>query len=90
MGFGILQSIRRVLTGEVIQKTDVRIGNGAITISLRLKRGRGDLYVVMACTTTGNYQYYAMGLDEFQAVTDAMLVTRAAIDKAGNSIRPTG
>lgn len=88
MGFGILASIRRVLTGEVIQKTDVAISNGAMTVSLRLKKSSGDLYVVMACTTTGNYQYYAMDLDEFQAVTDAMLATGTAIDRFKTPAKP--
>jgi len=81
MGFGLFESVWRVVTGEVIQKLDVKTGNGA-TISVRLK-GKGDgLYVVMACTYPGNYQYYPMDLAEFQAVTDAMLATKAAIEKA--------
>jgi hypothetical protein len=55
MGFGILESIRRTLTGKVVQKTDITLGNKT-TISLRLKTKDDDLYVVMACTAAGNHQ----------------------------------
>jgi hypothetical protein len=84
MGFGIIESIRRTLTGKVVHKADVAFGNRA-TISLRLKMKGGDLYVVMACTSPGNYQYYPMDLQEFQTLTDAMLATKTAIENSRNS-----
>jgi hypothetical protein len=84
MGFGIFESIRRTLTGKVVQKTDIILGN-TTTISLRLKKQDGRLYVVMACTAAGNYQYYPMDLHEFQALTDAILATKSAIDQSRDS-----
>lgn len=84
MGFGIVESIRRTLTGKVVQKTDIALGNGT-TISLRLKARDGRFYVVMACTAGGNYQYYPMDLREFQALTEAMLATKAAIETSTSS-----
>jgi len=84
MGFGLAQSIWRALTGEVVQKIDVKLGNG-VTVSMRLKRKSDGLYVVMACVAMGNYQFYPMDLGEFQAVTEAMIATRAAIGKLNNS-----
>ena len=84
MGFGILESIGRVLTGKVVRKTDIRLANTG-TISLRLKTKGDGLYVVMACKAGWNHQYYPMDLREFEALTDAMLATKAAIENSRNS-----
>ena len=85
MGFGILESIRRALTGKVVRKTDITLGNKT-TISFRLKVKDDDPYVVMACTVAGNYQYYPMDLQDFQALTAAVLATKAAIEDSRNQI----
>jgi hypothetical protein len=83
MSFGILGSIVRVLTGKVVRRTDIAPGNGT-RISIRLKSRGDDLYVVMACSAFANCQYYPMDLHAFNALTEAMLATRAAIEKSGN------
>jgi hypothetical protein len=84
MGYGIVEIARRALTGKVVKKADVMLGK-YMTISLRLKTNGDGLYVVMACRAAANYQYYPMDLREFQALTDAVLATKAAIESSKNS-----
>lgn len=84
MGLGIFESLRRTLTGTVIKKTSVTLGNKT-TISFRLKANGNDRYVVMACTAIGNHQYYPMDLHDFQTFTDAVLATKAEIDNTRTS-----
>jgi hypothetical protein len=64
--FDVFKALKRVVTGEVIQRIDTTADGGATTMSLRLKRGRGsdDLYVVMMVGGAGNYRYVAFTNNE--------------------------
>jgi hypothetical protein len=85
---GIFESVKRVLTGEVLDKFDTEIG-GPCIISLRLKRDKrsGDKYVVLAALSAGNYQYYPFDLDEFDRFVEAAkrISTAAHSGSAGMS-----
>jgi len=75
---GIFRAIKRMVTGEVIQKIDTTVNGGATTMSLRLKRERssGDYYVVLAAMSNGNYQYLAFDRDEFDRFSHAVEAIR--------------
>ena len=79
---GFFESLKRVLTGEVLAKIDTPIHNGMTTMSLRLKRQRNsdDKYVVLAGLSGGNYQYFHFELDEFERFIEAARSIRAAAD----------
>jgi hypothetical protein len=64
--FETFKALKRVLTGEVIQRIDTTADNGTTTMSLRLKRERGtdDIYVVMMVGCAGNYRYLTFTNDE--------------------------
>ncbi len=72
--FETFKALKRVLTGEVIQRIDTTADSGATTMSLRLKRGRGsdDLYVVMMVGGAGNYRYLAFTNDELIQFSNAV------------------
>ena len=71
---GIFRALKRLVTGEVIQKIDTTVNSGATTMSLRLKRERssGDYYVVLAAISSGNYQYSVFDRDEFDKFAHAV------------------
>jgi hypothetical protein len=64
--FEAFKSVKRLVTGEVIQRIDTTADGGGTTMSLRLKRGRGsdDLYTVMMVGGGGNYRYIVFTNDE--------------------------
>jgi hypothetical protein len=61
------RGLKRLVTGEVIRRIDTPANMGWTTMSLRLKRERrsGDLYVILAGLSRGNYQYFTFTKDEF-------------------------
>jgi hypothetical protein len=72
--FETFKSLKRMVTGEVIQRIDTTADSGATTMSLRLKRGRGsdELYVVMMVGGAGNYRYLAFTNDELIQFSNAV------------------
>lgn len=66
---GLFKSLKRVMTGEIVQQIDIPIMNGNCDVSLRLKYDSGNRthYVVLAGIASGNHQYYAFELDEVDA-----------------------
>jgi hypothetical protein len=65
-------SLKRATTGKILKQIDTPIGEGACTISLRLKQNKNDTYVVLAGIASGNYQYYPMSRDEFELFASAV------------------
>ena len=82
---GIFRAIKRMVTGEVIQKIDTTVNGGVTTMSLRLKRERssGDYYVVLAAISPGNYQYLAFDRDEFDRFSCAVEAIQNSLKQAG-------
>lgn len=84
---GIFKSLKWVLTGQVIRKSDVQIMNGNCVVSLRLKRESGDgrFYVVLAMTSSGNYQYFPLETDEFERFVDGAIDIRGDLQSAAGA-----
>jgi hypothetical protein len=91
---GIFKSLKRVLTGEILHQIDTPIIQGRAILSLRLKRQTGSdkKYVVLAGTSSGNYQYFPFDLDEFERFVEAAIDIRAAAQSTsgGVSKKPEG
>jgi hypothetical protein len=79
--FDAFKALKRVVTGEVIQRIDTAADGGMTTVSLRLKRARGsdELYVVMAVSSTGNYRYIAFAKDELIQFSEAIETIRDSL-----------
>ena len=77
---GIFESLKRLVTGEVLLKIDTPIHNGATTMSLRLKKKRNSdiSYVILAGLSGGNYQYFHFEMDEFDRFIEAAKSIRSA------------
>ncbi|MFK0273185.1 hypothetical protein ACIQUG_05900 [Ensifer sp. NPDC090286] len=85
---GLFKSLKWVMTGQVIRKSDVPIMNGNCVLSLRMKResGSGRLYVVLAMTSSGNYQYFPLEADEFERFVDGAIEIRGALQSATDEV----
>jgi hypothetical protein len=83
MTWRIFRFMRRTLTGEVVHKVDVEIDD--CIVSIRLKRNKDELYVVMAFLASGDYQYYPLDIDQFKSVTQALLSIKAVAETSENS-----
>ncbi|CDZ31145.1 Hypothetical protein NGAL_HAMBI490_60240 [Neorhizobium galegae bv. officinalis] len=77
---GIFKSMKRVLTGRVIRRSDLHIMDGTCSISLRMKRDSDGAYVVLACTAAGSRQYYPFERSEFESFVTAGSEIRDALD----------
>jgi hypothetical protein len=63
---GALQSIWRLMTGEVIQSTETKIHNGQTKIVLALRRAKdGALFVSLKQASAGNTQWSSFEPGEF-------------------------
>lgn len=76
---GIFRSIKRVLTGEIIRRSDVPIMNGTCVMSFRLKRDGGGEYVVLAANAPGSHQYFPFDMNEFEKFVQAAINIRDAL-----------
>ncbi|UGA46229.1 hypothetical protein HU230_0009410 [Bradyrhizobium quebecense] len=72
--FSAFKALKRVVSGQVIERIDTPMNGGFTTISLRLKQesSSGDYYVVLAELSSGNYQYAAFTKEEFGEFSDAV------------------
>ncbi|MBR1205768.1 MULTISPECIES: hypothetical protein [unclassified Bradyrhizobium] len=72
--FAAFKSIKRVVTGEVVEQMETRANGGFTTMSLRLKQesGSGEYYVVLAELSGGNSQYVAFTREEFGRFSEAV------------------
>jgi hypothetical protein len=76
---GIFKSMKRVLTGRVVRRADLHIMNGRCAISFRMKRDGDGAYVVLACTSAGNRQYYPFERSEFESFVAAAIEIQDAL-----------
>ena len=65
--FSAFKTLKRVMSGKVVEQVDIRANGGLTTMSLRLKRDTAsdEYYVVLAELSAGNSQYVAFTKDEF-------------------------
>jgi hypothetical protein len=81
---GLFKSMKRILTGQVMRRSDVSLMNGACVMSFRIKRDNVGLYVVLASRASGNRQYYPFDVDEFESFVEAAIATKDALRSAVN------
>lgn len=88
--FGIFESVKRIVTGEVIRRLDTPIHGGTTTASLRLKRDKkaGSEYVVLGLTASGNYQYAAFEPHEFRQFVENARVILGELDQIAEARSP--
>ncbi len=75
----VFRSLKQVLTGEVVQKSDLQILDGNCNVSLRLKRNNEGAYVVLAHIAAGNAQYVPFTAEEFQKFAAAVSEIKDAL-----------
>jgi len=63
---GVLQSIWRLTTGQVIHSTELKIHNGQTKLVLALRRAKnGELFVSLKQASAGNTQWSSFEPGEF-------------------------
>jgi hypothetical protein len=82
--FDIFGGLKRVMTGEVMQRIDTSVGGGAATLSLRLKKdSSNEHYIVLATISSGEHQYFPFSKEEFAQFSDAVLHLRNSLTQGG-------
>jgi hypothetical protein len=68
-----------ILTGDVVRQIDIKLSDGYLTLSFRLKRkiNPPHEYVVLGTLASGQYIYYPFELDEFYRFVNAAKKNRA-------------
>jgi hypothetical protein len=70
---GFMKSLKRVFTSELLKKADIRIDDGDVRLTMRLKRDRltHERYVVLGLVASMNYKHAELNTDEFQKFLEA-------------------
>lgn len=78
---GFMKSLKRAFMGELLQKTDLRIDDGDVRLTMRLKRDRftHERYVVLGLIASLNYKHAELNEDEFQQFLEAAKVMQKAL-----------
>ena len=81
---GLFKSIKRVMTGQIIRRSDVPLMNGKCVMSFRIKRDSEGVFVVLASNSAGNHQYYPFDANEFEKFVEAAMEIRDALSSGIN------
>jgi hypothetical protein len=81
---GLFKSIKRVMTGQIIRRSDVPLMNGKCVMSFRIKRDSDGVFVVLASNAAGNHQYYPFDTNEFEKFVEAAIEIRDALPSGIN------
>ena len=70
---GFMKSLKRVFTSESLKRTDIRIDDGDVRLTMRLKRDRltHERFVVLGLVASMNYKHAELNEDEFQQFLEA-------------------
>jgi hypothetical protein len=70
---GFMKSLKRVFTSESLRRTDIRIDDGDVRLTMRLKRDRltHERFVVLGLVASMNYKHAELNEDEFQQFLEA-------------------
>lgn len=79
--FGFLNSIKRALRGELLQRQDISVDDGSVRVTMRLKRDKitRERYVVLGLVATTNYKHAQLTPHEFQDLYAAMTTMQRAL-----------
>ena len=73
----LFRSLKMATTGKVVHQIDFPVMDGMATLSLRLKREKGDKhYAVLAILASGNYQYLPLEMQELDQLVKAVEAIR--------------
>ena len=77
----LFNSLKRVMTGEVILQLDTPANAGRTVMSLRLKKPStsDDLYVVLGGISPRNYEYFSFSKEEFLDFADSVEIIRTSL-----------
>jgi hypothetical protein len=78
---GIIKTLKRTFMSELLKRTDIRIDEGNVRLSMRLKRDRvtHEKYVVLGLVNTMNYKHAELNADEFQEFIEAVRSMQQAL-----------
>jgi hypothetical protein len=78
---GIIKTLKRTFMSELLKKTDIRIDEGNVRLSMRLRRDRvtHEKYVVLGLVNTMNYKHAELSADEFQQLIEAVRSMQQAL-----------
>lgn len=70
---GLMKSLKRVFMSELLRVTALRIDEGRVRLSMRLKRDRitHEKFVVLGLVAAASYKHAELSADEFQQFLEA-------------------
>jgi hypothetical protein len=78
---GIIKSLKRTFMSELLKKADIRVDEGNVRLSMRLKRDRltRERYVVLGLVAAMNYKHAELSADEFREFIEAVKSMQQAL-----------
>lgn len=79
---GFMKSLKRAFMSELLTKTALRVDDGDVRLTLRVKRDRftREKYVVLGLVAAMNYKHAELSADEFQEFLAAAASLKKALD----------
>lgn len=70
---GFVKSFKRTFMSELVKKTDLRVDEGHVRVSMRLRRDKitREKFVVLGLVAATNYKHAELSVDEFQQFFEA-------------------
>ena len=72
---GLMKSLKRAFMSELLKKTALRVDEGHVRLSMRLKRDRitHEKFVVLGLVAVASYKHAELSADEFQQFLEAAM-----------------
>lgn len=76
------KSLKRAFMSELLEKAAIRVADGDIRLTMRVKRDRvtRDKYVILGLVAAMNYKHAELSADEFQEFLAAAAAVQKALD----------
>ena len=70
---GFIKSLKRTFMSELVKKADLRVDEGDVRVSMRLRRDKitREKFVVLGLVAATNYKHAELSVDEFQQFFEA-------------------
>jgi hypothetical protein len=70
---GFVKSFKRTFMSELVKKADLRVDEGHVRVSMRLRRDKitREKFVVLGLVAATNYKHAELSADEFQQFFEA-------------------
>lgn len=78
---GLMKAFKRTFMSELLKKADLRIDEGHVRLSIRLKRDKitREKFVVLGLVAATNYKHAELSIDEFQQFLEAVKSMQQAL-----------